>query len=275
MRGERRKKFGIMRSTNGSSPHARGTRPCPGGAGASGRFIPACAGNAGAGAAGAASDSVHPRMRGERCVAYFTASRAVGSSPHARGTRKGPLSWSCKNRFIPACAGNAPVWAAARLRAAVHPRMRGERSFLHARMSGCCGSSPHARGTRTMLLRRRDGSAVHPRMRGERSGLGSRTPAGNGSSPHARGTRRVSARRRVRRRFIPACAGNARSVSTSPEIWTVHPRMRGERIAELETHRHRGGSSPHARGTRKIINNKTGADRFIPACAGNAPSADI
>ena len=198
-----------MITSPGSSPHARGTphgirwfeNPI--------RFIPACAGNAERSSGLCGQQTVHPRMRGERCVAYFTASRAVGSSPHARGTRKGPLSWSCKNRFIPACAGNAPVWAAARLRAAVHPRMRGERAPRAARTRAPRGSSPHARGTRPTRCPTGRWSSVHPRMRGERATDHQAVILAGGSSPHARGTQPEPDPNAQPDRFIPACAGNA------------------------------------------------------------------
>ena len=209
MRGERQFWADSGRRRYGSSPHARGTphgirwfeNPI--------RFIPACAGNAERSSGLCGQQTVHPRMRGERCVAYFTASRAVGSSPHARGTRKGPLSWSCKNRFIPACAGNAPVWAAARLRAAVHPRMRGERAPRAARTRAPRGSSPHARGTRPTRCPTGRWSSVHPRMRGERATDHQAVILAGGSSPHARGTQPEPDPNAQPDRFIPACAGNA------------------------------------------------------------------
>ncbi len=55
---------------------------------------------------------------------------------------------------------------------------------------------------------------------------------------------------------------------------TVHPRVRGERgplptnaVAVL-------GSSPRARGTRKLACSRVRIHRFIPACAGNATTAN-
>ena len=71
----------------------------------------------------------------------------VGSSPHARGTpiTEAPrcdLSW-----FIPACAGNAMAKPIRLPFVAVHPRMRGERGIVSAKIASAVGSSPHARGT--------------------------------------------------------------------------------------------------------------------------------
>ena len=152
------------------------------------------------------------------------------------------------------------------------------------------GSSPHARGTRQTEIRvscRRRfipacaGNAiavasamraitVHPRMRGER--LVPERCATNefGSSPHARGTPFHIAAHNLSLRFIPACAGNACCGCKQDSVNAVHPRMRGERGAKLTTQTRNVGSSPHARGTLSHSTGISTADRFIPACAGNA-----
>ena len=51
---------------------------------------------------------------------------------------------------------------------------------------------------------------------------------------------------------------------------TVHPRVRGERRTLAASVRAYVGSSPRARGTRQRHHTNQPADRFIPACAGNA-----
>ena len=111
---------------------------------------------------------------------------------------------------------------------------------------------------------------VHPRMRGERTDEAAKTYAGDGSSPHARGTPTFYRLYTVKSRFIPACAGNARTVAVSALPSTVHPRMRGERPVQFRHKLNTLGSSPHARGTRKTESIIPGIGRFIPACAGNA-----
>ena len=273
MRGERRPASRIRVLVAGSSPHARGTLLPWAGWGKGRRFIPACAGNATAGVAAAGRTSVHPRMRGERIVRTEFMICGRGSSPHARGTRCRGRHRCLHGRFIPACAGNAGHHSASGSAAAVHPRMRGERSVLQEAPPAGDGSSPHARGTHrcpadggqgfrfipacagnarawpAFITRR----PVHPRMRGERVGRACPPYRRYGSSPHARGTLSILSAHRRNGRFIPACAGNAIDVEACQMELEVHPRMRGERVCLLE-----GG---------QVLG------RFIPACAGNASEA--
>ena len=215
--------------TRGSSPHARGTHNRGQGASASHRFIPACAGNAQHGCIRRSTSPVHPRMRGERARAMPARASAIGSSPHARGTRADYRRCRSGRRFIPACAGNASP----------------------ARSGGPRGP-------------------VHPRMRGERSSYSLLSRFGAGSSPHARGTPRGARADRFPGRFIPACAGNARFPFRKSSEYTVHPRMRGERVSVGLDAARSSGSSPHARGTRLRAQLVRAGGRFIPACAGNA-----
>ena len=91
-----------------------------------------------------------------------------------------------------------------------------------------------------------------------------------GSSPHARGTQCSIVRTRQNPRFIPACAGNATFQDLADVYMSVHPRMRGERLARPTPHQQYPGSSPHARGTHRERPSLAAHRRFIPACAGNA-----
>ena len=152
----------------GSSPHVRGTRRPFAEHAIPKRFIPACAGNAGRCHLPSQPRAVHPRMHGERLMGPITEPPGLGSSPHARGTRR--------------------AFSRPRPHRPVHPRMRGERSAIATPSSVTAGSSPHARGTpaaddpMTALVRfipacagnaalpqsRATRRTVHPRMRGER-----------------------------------------------------------------------------------------------------------
>ena len=290
MRGERRDHYRLPVAAIGSSPHARGTLflarqniRVP-------RFIPACAGNAPGHGPRPRAGAVHPRMRGERSGFGSFSVAGNGSSPHARGTLGRILADGTGCRFIPACAGNATHHATQNPRNTVHPRMRGERQGTSPATKKATGSSPHARGTRTLpevafkpirFIPACAGNArpgggttfrptVHPRMRGERSVMSGPSAARTGSSPHARGTQDSGEFGRHARRFIPACAGNAISDTPRCQGATVHPRMRGERALSDEEQRRMDGSSPHARGTPVRVTVASADVRFIPACAGNA-----
>ena len=133
------------------------------------RFIPACAGNTTGWLRPAASGPVHPRMRGEHARFGSGIVCGIGSSPHARVTRRIATCRRMPPRFIPACAGNTDREAVAQ--EAKH------------------GSSPHARGTHwdtrgpskdgrfipacagntSNCNASRRHESVHPRMRGEHS----------------------------------------------------------------------------------------------------------
>ena len=275
----------------GSSPRVRGTRREAARRGTSRRFIPACAGNAARGVAALESSTVHPRVCGERPLAPGKAAPVAGSSPRVRGTLRRGLRL--------------------RLRLRVHPRVCGERDANRLHGPRRAGSSPRVRGTppgRGPSLGRcrfipacagnapqpRSGSRpapVHPRVCGERGVRPVLVLGHRGSSPRVRGTRRTRGRLNARRRFIPACAGNAprrgrtcRSAgrfipacagnacssasATAPP--PVHPRVCGERLQGLSIPPWRSGSSPRVRGTPTPRPPRGRRGRFIPACAGNA-----
>ena len=109
MRGERSAGGRTAWACLGSSPHARGT---PGELVqdlVTARFIPAYAGNASGPHDASGSCAVHPRIRGERKSSLLSEPSLLGSSPHARGTRRPRRIPAGGVRFIPACAGNAPA----------------------------------------------------------------------------------------------------------------------------------------------------------------------
>ena len=193
----------------GSSPRARGTRhstetSCP-----TGRFIPAGAGNTFLVVPSRPRIAVHPRGRGEHHIENAQATLDSGSSPRARGTRRGHRLGDRRDRFIPAGAGNTSHEAHDRQRWPVHPRGRGEHSSAAVARPANGGSSPRARGTLPAqavhgTARRfipagagntrsqspsRAGGTVHPRGRGEHTPKKTIAASQTGSSPRARGTR--------------------------------------------------------------------------------------
>ena len=172
----------------GSSLHTQGTHGGKEVITATGRFIPAYAGNAHWLCAYWRTSSVHPRIRGERQFARQNTLYAKGSSPHTRGTPGTMRRQPYPVRFIPAYAGNATRPTRTSTSPTVHPRIRGERFWVKHSYSAFPGSSPHTRGTRAVHVRGfaghrfipayvgnadpgpsgMTGHPVHPRIRGER-----------------------------------------------------------------------------------------------------------
>ena len=136
-----------MTNWAGSSPLARGTREAVKWAARDARFIPARAGNTLSGEPCAHIVAVHPRSRGEHQVIAAVVEQAIGSSPLARGTQGSYTSGVLQERFIPARAGNTKELRSNNRQKAVHPRSRGEHSFISDQLHSSAGSSPLARGT--------------------------------------------------------------------------------------------------------------------------------
>ena len=146
--GERIASVAVLCQTSGSSPRVRGTPFRQSRASCSGRFIPACAGNASWNVTLLITTAVHPRVCGERLSLLAEGEPVSGSSPRVRGTRLGFLLSRNLSRFIPACAGNASPTRPRAAVASVHPRVCGERGYPQAEDRISSGSSPRVRGTR-------------------------------------------------------------------------------------------------------------------------------
>ena len=217
----------------------------------------------------------------------------TGSSPRVRGTREPVLDDNPPVRFIPARAGNTTNRLISAAWRTVHPRACGEHTASANSLGLVYGSSPRVRGTpsarsgsrrspRFIPARagntpggRRHGSwpAVHPRACGEHFAGAAGPVAGNGSSPRVRGTRRARKCRRVRRRFIPARAGNTRHAGAGRHRRPVHPRACGEHRRRPAVIARWAGSSPRVRGTHGQWQPERARPRFIPARAGNTTSS--
>ena len=213
----------------GSSPRVRETHLKGGRHGKLSRFIPACAGNASALSFTIHCTSVHPRVCGKRYRHSPDERVGRGSSPRVRETHMSESVKSAPSRFIPACAGNARAGGGISCARPVHPRVCGKRVTPRIRQSNVVGSSPRVR--ETPLQHRRIGEdlrfipacagnasstrgrkrfrSVHPRVCGKRSEGAAHAWSQAGSSPRVRETPGSTGNHVPRRRFIPACAGNA------------------------------------------------------------------
>ena len=268
--GERSRIDKVWPASVGSSPRVRGTRGGTAQQTYWRRFIPACAGNASAPAAGRTQSPVHPRVCGERSASLPMRANNHGSSPRVRGTLAYRQGVASLGRFIPACAGNARRNSSANVLATVHPRVCGERWRRTGVAKVAIGSSPRVRGTRWPEQRRHAGlrfipacagnaslrssalsrRSVHPRVCGERETGDVRHLATRGSSPRVRGTHTVGLQPVNDPRFIPACAGNAWAAGIGVFSGSVHPRVCGERVGANYIAVFMDGSSPRVRGTR-------------------------
>jgi len=110
---------------------------------------------------------------------------------------------------------------------------------------------------------------VHPRACGEHVNEIIALVRQIGSSPRLRGTQLMASGAIGRFWFIPAPAGNTRSIRDICLGRAVHPRACGEHEEEGEGLVGQDGSSPRLRGTRQPGGRALPEIRFIPAPAGN------
>ena len=129
-----------------TSPHTRG-KP------RQGRFdfywpgnIPAYAGKAVSPVSSKSRPRKHPRIRGESVRASFNNSPQEETSPHTRGKQKEIFPGSEGVGNIPAYAGKANLAAYGVVSDRKHPRIRGESTPMHVRVSNALETSPHTRG---------------------------------------------------------------------------------------------------------------------------------
>ena len=171
-----------------------------------------------------------------------------GLSPLARGTLVQTPDCFAVRRFIPAGAGNSWFLFFCSGESSVYPRWRGELVLTDKTVLRFVGLSPLARGTRMipnlgyrtsrfipagagnsdLKIASQYWRAVYPRWRGELMKCRNVNFSSGGLSPLARGTQRQYGGHSVASRFIPAGAGNSRSVRTRVSAVAVYPRWRGE-----------------------------------------------
>ena len=147
MRGEHSSGLAWDATSDGSAPHARGTRSTKAKRLCCSRFSPACAGNTGSSGSGGTITTVQPRMRGEHIPDDDLFYTVNGSAPHARGTHRFAKFIVPPTRFSPACAGNTLSTTRMCITGTVQPRMRGEHNRRKKKTLVESGSAPHARGT--------------------------------------------------------------------------------------------------------------------------------
>ena len=192
-----------------SSPLARGLRPARRCGREDSAIIPARAGFTAGGTRTSSCGPDHPRSRGVYGGSPTDGGDGGGSSPLARGLRRGRSSSENHRRIIPARAGFTQTLSATAADARDHPRSRGVYALAECAVWTDLGSSPLARGLRSYgfsfgfgcgIIPARAGFTSmttaasasrrdHPRSRGVYELAGAIMMLGYGSSPLARGLR--------------------------------------------------------------------------------------
>ena len=216
--------------TRGSPPHTRGIHSCTSACLPFTGFTPAYAGNTLSGHVHPYALWVHPRIRGEYCRSGAQQTADTGSPPHTRGIPRTRLTRYWSGRFTPAYAGNTLLSHCRTPQMWVHPRIRGEYSYVQGISKPFPGSPPHTRGIRDgknfkngmkgftpayagntgCLLSHSVLREVHPRIRGEYPGAPALCSVWGGSPPHTRGILSRWFCAAMYRRFTPAYAGNTK-----------------------------------------------------------------
>ena len=272
----------------GSSPLARGLLIRDSDATALDRIIPARAGFTACTGPPRRWSRDHPRSRGVYKQLSVASRWNPGSSPLARGLLAWFQAYVQPTRIIPARAGFTPGGHWSSFLAWDHPRSRGVYSTPHSTFFGTKGSSPLARGLPLPRLGAGDDAEIiparagftrvtraigwsrpdHPRSRGVYAESQCDDAFLLGSSPLARGLQFATNTDVTQRRIIPARAGftcpKGRRTSTGPD----HPRSRGVYGRRHDPAVAAGGSSPLARGLRRVVGHEAHHRRIIPARAG-------
>ena len=198
------------------------------------------------------------------------------------------MAWRIAARIIPARAGFTTAPAPPAPPPPDHPRSRGVYPTRLESRRRADGSSPLARGLLDQIIsagraRRiipaRAGFTVgggafplprgdHPRSRGVYPASPMRTGMTPGSSPLARGLLVLDHGQPGRGRIIPARAGFTTSKGTPRVSMRDHPRSRGVYPVSRTMAEGGSGSSPLARGLRRVAHPARKATGIIPARAG-------
>ena len=170
-----------------------------------------------------------------------------GSSPLARGLRLAAVAQDRVLRIIPARAGFTDDFKELKKFTTDHPRSRGVYSTSQRSVERSMGSSPLARGLRSLASLRRGTSGIiparagftvsirattmstgdHPRSRGVYNSFPQGFLGERGSSPLARGLLTVTGNASFTDGIIPARAGFTPWSEGSCTHVTDHPRSRG------------------------------------------------
>ena len=239
---------GVRRTRKrGLSPRVRGNPVMVVLRNATGRSIPACAGEPRPRAFGCRICEVYPRVCGGTPPALPPVAVQQGLSPRVRGNRYDGFRHHHTRGSIPACAGEPGGLYLAELAEEVYPRVCGGTARRRARVAADGGLSPRVRGN---LLRqfwgnllagsipacagepisglsRNTAARVYPRVCGGTGGSPKSALKGGGLSPRVRGNRFDRFGKRQDDGSIPACAGEPFKRRRAMAQVKVYPRVCG------------------------------------------------
>ena len=218
---------GVGLSLPGLSPRVRGNRFRQHPLDNAGRSIPACAGEPARRRRRLPPQQVYPRVCGGTKNSRRSSAAARGLSPRVRGNRVSATANIPRTGSIPACAGEPFLTATRAGTGSVYPRVCGGTLGHTLRQVATLGLSPRVRGNPALGRLFAAGGGSIPACAGEpagaagwrlRQGVYPRVCGGtflfqriarrhSGLSPRVRGNRPGRGCEHLRRRSIPACAG--------------------------------------------------------------------
>ena len=223
------------------------------------------------------------------------AARSVGQeglSPRVRGNPIRESYWPAIMGSIPACAGEPICCRLPVSSQTVYPRVCGGTPDGTPVATAAAGLSPRVRGnlmlspfesceTRSIPACAGEpwpgsgsscASRVYPRVCGGTNRKGRQSDNIEGLSPRVRGNRRCSMPKDIRKRSIPACAGEPDTPIGREAGQQVYPRVCGGTIGASALAAKYEGLSPRVRGNHIRTTHSVNRIRSIPACAGEPPA---
>ena len=149
------------------------------------------------------------------------------------------------------------------------PRVRGKAEAFKALLVAA-GITPACAGKRMVLAVLDRSIRDHPRVCGEKEDALPVLPTDSGSPPRVRGKGQELYCLRCTPGITPACAGKRCSVRLSTFHLRDHPRVCGEKHADLSGNGQRIGSPPRVRGKAEGKAEIARTLRITPACAGKS-----
>ena len=229
-------------------------------------------------------------MGGEKGYGCLALCPCRGSPPHGRGKETGKTRRVQWPGITPAWAGKSSIQTTSYGALKDHPRMGGEKLVATPCTVRCTGSPPHGRGKATKCAPQsihtgitpawagKSGKKInpgsngkdHPRMGGEKASPRAQKCEEEGSPPHGRGKVSRTRFKRDQNRITPAWAGKRACCPSLSERRQDHPRMGGEKAAELIGKRYGMGSPPHGRGKVYVLRSLWCKPGITPAWAGKS-----